>query len=179
MSSSKLSRNLTTCTCTGVIIIAASLLFYFIKQRKRDSGGQCHKISNCLDGKFQFVQAGKVEQLYVYPIKSCKGINVSHQQQKQKIIFLVCLCEILLGHCSQFLFIFQSFLPIFIDIFLDKDTQQIKNARHFFVTIPCFNFEVLLVVHYLQQNLITISKKLKEPCSSQLKSRYEGYSLNQ
>ena len=109
MPSSKLSRNLTTCTCTGVIIIAASLLFYFIKQRKRDSGGQCHKMLNCLDGKFQFVQAGKVEQLYVYPIKSCKGINVRQQQK----IFYWLVFVILHEHCSQFPFIFLAFADFY------------------------------------------------------------------
>ena len=144
MSSSKLSRNLTTCTCTGVIIIAASLLFYFIKQRKRHSSGQCLKMSNCLDGKFQFVQAGKVEQLFVYPIKSCKGINVSQQQYHFLVLYLRYYLDTI--HNSYLFFkVFCRFLSIFFqtkihsrlkmqDIFLSQFPVLILKCCQLFTT---------------------------------------------
>ena len=72
--SSKNLLNLAS-TSVGIIIITASLLFYY--KRRRYAAGRAQTVPNMSESECKFAKVGKVEQLFVYPIKSGKGIQVS------------------------------------------------------------------------------------------------------
>ena len=77
--SSKNLLNLAS-TSVGIIIIIASLLFYY--KRRKYAAGRAQTASNMSEYACKFTKAGKVEQLFVYPIKSGKGIQVSLKELK-------------------------------------------------------------------------------------------------
>ena len=77
-----LSKNLLNLTTTsvGIIIVTASLLFYY--KRRKYAARRAQTASNMSESEYKFAKVGKVEQLFVYPIKSGKGIQVSLKELK-------------------------------------------------------------------------------------------------